>query len=141
MKRILIIAILATAMSSLTYAQTNDNKAAPGGKAEQEVVNVSGELIEAFGRNDIAALNSLLADEFIITQSSGLTGKAQLMDAWKSGRVKYASASDVERSIRIYGHAAVATGILTLKGKIRTEFSPSSPDTPASGWSDRGCGG
>ena len=34
MKRILIIAILATALSSLTHAQTNNNKAAPDGKAE-----------------------------------------------------------------------------------------------------------
>ena len=78
---------------------------------------MSGELIEAFGRTDIAALDSLLADDFIITQSSGLTGKVQLMDAWKSGRVKYTSASDLERSVRVYGDAAVTTDILTLKGK------------------------
>jgi ketosteroid isomerase-like protein len=115
MKRILIVAILAMAISSLTYAQTKDNKAAPGGKAEQEIMKVSGELIEAFGRNDIAALDRLHADDFVISQSSGLTRKAQLMNAWKSGRVKYTSASDLERSVRVYGDAAVTTGILTLK--------------------------
>jgi len=117
MKRILIIAILAAAIPSLTRAQTNDNKAAPGGKAEQEIMKVSGELIEAFGRNDIAALDRLYADDFVVTQASGLTRKAQLMNTWKSGRVKYTSASDLERSVRVYGDAAVTTGILTLKGQ------------------------
>jgi ketosteroid isomerase-like protein len=117
MKRILIIAILATAISSLTYAQTNDKRTAPKNNAEQEVMKAMDELIEALGRTDIAALDRLHADDFIITQSTGLTSRAQLMDAWKSGRVKNTSASDVERSIRVYGDAAVATGIYTLKGK------------------------
>lgn len=117
MKRILTIAILATAISSLALAQTTDKKASPISKAEQEVVKVSDELIEALGRTDIAALDRLHADDCIITQSSGLTTKAQLMEVWKSGRVKNTSASDVERSIRVYGDAAIVTSIHTLKGK------------------------
>ena len=78
---------------------------------------MSDEIIEAFGRTDIAALDRLLADDYIVTQSFGITTKAQLMDLWKSGRVKYTSASDKDRSVRVYGNTAVATGILTLKGQ------------------------
>lgn len=117
MKRILIIAMLAMAMSSLALAQTNDKKATPSIKAEQEVVKVSGEIVEAFGRTDIAALDRLMADDYILTQSFGLTSKAQLMDAWKSGRLKYTSASNKDLSVRVYGDTAVTTGILTLKGQ------------------------
>src|SRR5215475_12319432 len=116
MKRILIIAILATAIPSLALAQTNDNKAAPSGKAEQEVVQVSKEIVEAYGRNDFAALDRLLADDYISTQAFGIQSKAQLMDAWKSGRIKYSSASDTDLSVKAYGDSAVTTGILTLKG-------------------------
>jgi len=117
MKQILIIAILAMAMSSLALAQTSDKKAAPSSKAEQEVNKVSDEIIEAFGHTDIAALDRLLADDYIVTQSFGITSKAQLMDAWKSGSLKYTSASDKDRAIRVYGDTAVTTGILTLKGQ------------------------
>ena len=117
MKRILIITILAMAISSLALSQTKDKKAAPSSKAEQEIVKVSGEIIEAFGHTDIAALDRLLAEDYIVTQSFGLTSKAQLMDLWKSGRVKYTSASDKDLLVRVYGDTAVTTGILTLKGQ------------------------
>src|SRR5262245_27089173 len=117
MKRILIIAILATAIPSLALAQTNDNKAAPSGKVEQEVVKVMGEIIEAFGRTDIAALDRLFADDSIVTQSFGIQSKAQLMDALKSGRVKYSSSSDKDLSVKVYGDTAVTTGVWTLKGR------------------------
>jgi len=117
MKQILIIAVLAMAMSSLSLAQTSDKKAAPSSKAEQEVVKVSDEIIEALGRTDIAALDRIYADDYILTQSFGLTSKAQLMDLLKSGRVKYTYASNKDFSVRVYGDTAVTTGILTLKGQ------------------------
>jgi ketosteroid isomerase-like protein len=117
MKRILIIAILAMAIPSLALAQTIDKKAAPSSKAEQEVVKASAEIIEDFDRTDIAALDRLLADDYIVTQSFGLTSKAQLMNAWKSGSLKYASCSDKDRSVRVYGDTAVTTGIVTQKGQ------------------------
>ena len=117
MKRILIIAILAMAMSSLALAQTSDKKAAPSSKAEQEVVKVVDELIEALGRTDIATLDRIYADDYIVTQSFGITSKAQLLDAWKSGSLKYTFASGKDRSVRVYGDTAVTTGILTLKGQ------------------------
>jgi len=117
MKRILIITILAMALSSLALAQTSDKKAAPSSKAEQEVNKVSDEIIEALGRTDVAAIDRLFADDYIVTQSFGLTSKAQLLDAWKSGSLKYTFASGKDRSVRVYGDAAVITGILTLKGQ------------------------
>src|SRR5262245_3434181 len=117
MKRILIIAILAMAMSSLALGQTSDKKAAPSSKAEQEVNKVSDEISEALGRTDVAALDRLYADDYIVTQSFGILSKAQLMDAYKSGRLKYTSASDKDRSVRVYGDTAVTTGVLTLKGQ------------------------
>jgi ketosteroid isomerase-like protein len=117
MKQIPIIAILAMAMSSLSFAQTGDKKADPSSKAEQEVVKASKEIIEALGRTDVAELDRLFADDYILTQSFGLTSKTQLMDAYKSGRLKYTSASDKDLSVRVYGNTAVTTGILTLKGQ------------------------
>jgi len=117
MKRILIITILAMALSSLALAQTSDKKAAPSSKAEQEVNKVSDEIIEALGRTDVAAIDRLFADDYIVTQSFGLTSKAQLLDAYKSGRLKYTSASGKDRSVRVYGDTAVTTGILMLKGQ------------------------
>jgi len=117
MKRMLTIAILAMAMSSLALAQTSDKKAGPSSKAEQEVVKAVDELIEALGRTDIATLDRIYADDYIVTQSFGITSKTQLLDAWKSGSLKYTFASGKDRSVRVYGDAAVITGILTLKGQ------------------------
>jgi ketosteroid isomerase-like protein len=117
MKQILIMAILAMAMSSLALAQTSDKKATPSSKAQQDVMKVSDEIIEALGRTDVASLDRLYADDYIVTQSFGILSKAQLMDAYKSGRLKYTSASDKDRSVRVYGDTAVTTGILMLKGQ------------------------
>jgi ketosteroid isomerase-like protein len=117
MKQILIIAILAMAISSLALAQSSDKKADPSSKAEQEVVKASNEIIEALGRTDVASLDRLFADDYIVTQSFGLTSKTQLMEAYKDGRLKYTSASDKDLSVRVYGNTAVTTGELTLKGQ------------------------
>ena len=115
MKRFLVVTVLAVAMPLLAFGQATNKKSSS--KAEQEVIKMSGEIIEAFGHTDIATLDRLLADDYIVTQSFGLTSKAQLMDLWKSGRVKYTSASDKDLSVRVYGDTAVTTGILTLKGQ------------------------
>ena len=117
MKRILTIVILAMAISFFAVAQTNNKQAAPASKAEQEVVKASQEIIEAFGRTDIATLDRLLADDFTTIDSFGRGTKAQLMDAWKSGNLKYTSASDKNQETRVYGDAAVASGVFTLKGR------------------------
>jgi len=108
MKRILIIAILAMAIPSLALAQTNDKKVAPSSKAEQEVVKASGEIIEALGRTDVVMLDRIYADDFI-TDGFSLSSKAQLMDAWKSGRLKYTSAGDKDLAVGVYGDTAVTT--------------------------------
>jgi ketosteroid isomerase-like protein len=120
MKRILTIAILAMAISSFAIAQTNDKKAAPASKAEQEVVKAAQEIVEAFGRTDIATLDRLLADDFTTIDSFGRGTKAQLMDAWKSGNLKYTAASDKNQKIRVYGDTAVTNGVFTLKGRNPT---------------------
>jgi ketosteroid isomerase-like protein len=117
MKRILTIAILVMAISSFAVAQTTDKKAAPTSKAEQEAVKAAQEIVEAFGRTDVAALDRLLADDFAVIDSFGGGTKAQLMDAWKSGNLKYTAASDKNQKIRVYGNTAVTNGVFTLKGR------------------------
>ncbi len=117
MKRIPTIAILAMAISSFAAAQTTDKKAAPGSKAEQEVIKVTQEIVEAFGRTDTAVLDRLLADDFAVIDSFGGGSKAQLMDAWKSGRLKYTSAGDKDLKVRVNGDTAVTNGIFALKGQ------------------------
>jgi ketosteroid isomerase-like protein len=115
MKQFLVITFLAVALSVLVFGQASNKKSSS--KAEQEVIKASGEIIEALGRTDIAMLDRIYADDYILTDAFGFTSKAQLMNLWKSGRVKYTSASFKDLSVRIYGDAAVTTGVLMLKGQ------------------------
>lgn len=93
MKRILIICALAVAVSSLALGQTKDKqadqkKAVPNSQAEQEIMKLENELVEAGLRGDAAATDRLMADDYFFMTRDGVVHenlKAALLLRMKSG--------------------------------------------------------
>ena len=93
MKQILIICTLAVAVSSLALGQTKDTQAdqkqaAPNSQAEQELMKLENELVEAGLRGDSATADLLLADYSFFMTRDGVVHenlKAALLVRMKSG--------------------------------------------------------
>jgi uncharacterized protein (TIGR02246 family) len=103
--------------SNLAPAQVA--KPAQDGADEKAVSRLVHEWLDALLKNDLDALDSIIADDYIITNSDGsVLGKQQDMEPLKSGlKFEYAAIEDLR--VRVYGDTAVATGITTFKGNFK----------------------
>ncbi len=68
-------------------------------------------------QNDVATMDRLLAEDFILVTGSGKTyTKADLLNEARSGRMRYSHQEDTDRTVRVWGAAAVVTAKLWEQG-------------------------
>jgi ketosteroid isomerase-like protein len=90
-----------------------------GGNAEQQIKKVTDEVTAAMLKADTNSLEKLLADDFTSIHTNGaLFTKAQEIENVKSGAIKWDKSDVQELKIRVYGHTAVATMLVSFKGTI-----------------------
>ena len=79
--------------------------------AEQEVLKVEKERLQAFQRADAATLESIFAPEFTFVSANGeYHTLAELLSDVRTGRLKYTSLQHSDVKVRVYGDTAVLTG-------------------------------
>ena len=79
--------------------------------AEDDVSRAEDARYDIMIRNDQAALNAILADEFVYHQPTGaIVPKATYLENLKSGEVKINSARRENVTIHVYGDTATAMG-------------------------------
>ena len=91
--------------------------------------------------NDAAAMDAILADDFILVTGKGKTwGKADLLKAAREQSETYEHQEDSEQTVRVWGDTAVVTALLWIKGSnkdgafdYKLWFSDTYARTPA-GW-------
>jgi len=124
MKRILVLAVLAMAASSVSLCQMTEDKSAPKGKAEQELIKLEKDRAQAAVRGDTAFLEQNTADDYTFINPRGtLATKAQMLAAFKSGDIKLQSNELDDLQVRVYGDTAVLTGRSTQKGQTQGQDS------------------
>jgi len=120
MKRVLVIAVLVIAASSLTFGQPKDKSNRQRRNAEQALMQIEREWSEAVLKHDVAFLERLFADEYTSTDSDGrVLNRTQDIAEIKSGDVQLESAVPDEMKVHVYGDAAVVTGRSTIKGQLK----------------------
>jgi ketosteroid isomerase-like protein len=78
---------------------------------EQEIRRLDDEARAAVLRGDAAALENLLAEDYLVNNPLGqVLGKRQLLEAVRSGRIRHASYERQIEALRIHGDAAVVMG-------------------------------
>jgi ketosteroid isomerase-like protein len=95
----------------------------------------------AVQKNDAAAMDQILADDFVLVTGSGKTyTKADLLQEARSGRAIYERQDDSAQTVRVWGNTAVVTAKLWAKGAENGKpfeytlwFSDTYVRTPA-GW-------
>jgi ketosteroid isomerase-like protein len=94
----------------------------PSQQAEQEIRQRETRRFEALVRGDTASLEEIMADDAIYTHATGVVEtKAEYLAKMKSGEVRYESFAPEQLQVRIYGTAAVLTGIAGVKAHVGGE--------------------
>lgn len=127
MKRVVVIAVLITAASSLALSQTvvtKPDQSKPIGEkvattsAEQSVRQLFDELVVSYSKNDAAAPARIFAEDFTFTNPFGeVMTKEQRIGEIKPGGVQFDSYTVDDVKVRVYGDTAVVTNRATLSGK------------------------
>ncbi len=121
MKRMLAVAALTMAASSLALGQMTSKKANANQKVdsvEQAVTQMEEELRVAISKGDTKAYARLVGDDYVFTnQDAVIRTKAQMVSAYDSGSIKYESVKFEELKVYPYGDTAVVTGRNTAKGQ------------------------
>lgn len=116
MRKIIISIALACATSLVGLAQAAREKQQATLSSEQLILQLENEGREATLKNDIEANDRLLADNWVnINPDGSITTKAKLIELLKAGSFKIMSIDNAEVRVRVYGDAAVVTGLSTSK--------------------------
>ena len=107
---IVTLVVLALAASGVVLAQ--------GGNAEQEIRAVFDQINDALLKGDAAAWGKLAADDSTSIGADGkVLSKAELLDGFRTGKVKYESIDTSDIKIRVYGDTAVLTDTSSIKAR------------------------
>ena len=117
MKRVVIVLAFTVAASALALAQA--------GKVEQSIKALTEQLRHASLKGDAATLDKLLADDYIWIDSVGMTRtKADALEGFKSGKLKYEALEFSDIKVRVYGDTALVNATANSKGHFGDrEFS------------------
>jgi ketosteroid isomerase-like protein len=112
-------------LTPLAFAQAGANKTNRHSKAEQEVLKQMNNWLDALKRSDVRALDSIMADDFMLIAADGtIINKEQDIAPVKSGEVRFESLNVEAVKVFVYGDTAVVTGTgiykITYKGQAST---------------------
>jgi len=86
-------------------------------KVEQALIQTERDWAQALVTGDQAALDRILAADWIVTNGDGqLLTKAQELAPWKSGAVKYTAFTVDDFKVRVFGDTAIVAGRSTVNG-------------------------
>ena len=86
--------------------------------AEEEIRQIEIEWGEAFEHRDIATLDRLMSDEYILTDPLGnVRNKSESLEAIRTNDVHFESSKSDNVNVMINGDTAVVTGRSTFRGK------------------------
>ncbi len=134
MKRMLAVAAMTMAASSLAFGQMTGKKAhyanQQANSVEQAILQMEEELRVAITKSDTKTYRRLLGDDYVFTnQDAVVRTKAQMVSAYDSGSLKYESIKFDEIKVHPYGDTAVVTGRSTRKAKTMAKTSAASSGT------------
>jgi uncharacterized protein (TIGR02246 family) len=123
--RTLMIAALVLVAASSTLGQTQSAKREQGGNTEQTIRQLDHERIQAQISADAVALDRLYADDFLGVGPSGtVRTKAQVIEDFTSGKLKFQTITTDDVQVRVYGNTAVETGRSIMNGQDKGKSVP-----------------
>jgi ketosteroid isomerase-like protein len=110
----LLTAVIAVALAARPVASYDSSKPADD---KAVLVALDAEYQAAVKTNDVATMDRILADDFVLVTGSGKTySKQDLINESRSGTFVYEHQEDTDRAVRVWGDTAVVTAKLWEKG-------------------------
>ena len=86
---------------------------------EEAVAALDTEYQAAVKNNDVATIDRILADDFVLVTGLGKTySKRDLLQEARSKRMHYERQEDSQQKVRVWGDTAVVTALLWAKGTL-----------------------
>jgi ketosteroid isomerase-like protein len=109
-KRLLAFALGILVMIGATEARSSVDD-------EKAVATLDTEYQAAVKNNDVATMDRILADDFVLVTGLGKTySKRDLLEEARSKRMHYECQEDSQQKVRVWGDTAVVTALLWAKG-------------------------
>ena len=117
-KNLFAIALIYVAFST-SFGQTKNNK------MTNEILKLEEKFAQAIIKNDVSAVEKILANDWIIVNSDGrVIDRARFLEVMKSSALTHEDMKSEDINVRIYGDTAVVTAITSTKGKYASnEFT------------------
>ncbi len=107
---------LAVLLGVAAYSTLSTKVAAQTANVEQTLLQLERDWDLANAKNDTAALERILAPEYVTTDSDGrLTTRAETFARRKSGAVKFTAFTSDDHKVHVVGDTAIVTGRSTIK--------------------------
>ena len=109
MKRAIAVALILLAAAQFGVAGDTD---------EQVFRDLENRISHAVMTRDVAEMGSLFASDYTSVGVSGhIRSRADVIEAYSSGRVAIATAQTGKMTVREYGDVAIVVGLITVSGK------------------------
>jgi len=87
---------------------------------EDEIRKIESDWGEAFERGDMATLDRLMADDYILTDPLGnVRSKAESLSAIQTNELRFESTESDNVNVKVIGDTAVVTGRSTFRGRYK----------------------
>jgi len=111
MKRFMIVLVFIVAASALALAQA--------GNVEQSIKALTEQVNQAGLKGDVATLDKLYVDDYIAINIFGRTStKAEVLENFKSGKLKFETIEVTDTKVRVYGDTALVNTTANVKGHL-----------------------
>ncbi len=116
MKQILLLSLMMIVLCFMVHGQTKDKTSAD--QVRQELLKLTDQITAAKSRKDVTQLESLLTDDFILTNPAGfVASRSEYLDGVKADTATYESVTNHDQVVSVYENAAVVTGSTVVKGR------------------------
>jgi len=113
--RVIFVVIFAACCA---VGQTMNQEANRNTGVEQELRSLENQWQEALTRRDVAMLDRLMSDDYVLTTVGGeVVNKARVLAEVKSAHAT-ADVRNTEVAVRVYGDVAIVTGLVLISGKF-----------------------
>jgi len=120
MKTILVIFVMIFVAYHIAGQKMNKN-VNRNSDVEQKLKNLERQWEEALTRRDVATLDQLMADDYVLTTVSGeVVNKAKVLEQIKSTNAT-AKVQNTNTAVRVYGDTAVVTGLVLTSGRFNNQ--------------------
>ena len=125
MRQLFAIAAVTFLMAAIASGQEQGAAKDPRKIVEQAIRKLDNDRIQAQIHADAAALERIYAEDFIGVGPSGtVRTKPQVIADFMSGNLRFQSITTADVQVRVYGNAAVETGLSTMNGQDKGNAVP-----------------